>query len=968
MKLSYLLSDAGKSAQFVYNGGDAEISGITDDTRTAAPGNIFVCVKGASFDGHDAAAQMLENGAAAVVCGYDLGLGSSQIIVEDTRRFYGLLAAAWFGHPERKMKLIGVTGTNGKTTITTIIHHILNENGLKTALIGTAGTLIGNEEIKRDDSTPTTPKVYELYFLLSLMAEKGCQCVVMEVSSFALDQNRIGPANFSNAVFTNLTQDHLDYHGDMESYYQAKKLLFTEHCDTAFINTEDEYGARLINEISCEKYSYGVMGGTSVYAGDIRPTAGGSKFWFNMPGKSVPFSLRMVGSYNVSNAVAAVAVCLRMGIPIERIMKSVAGFKGVRGRCEIIPTGRNFMVVCDYAHSPDALENVLKGIRWNVEGRLICLFGCGGDRDRTKRPLMAKAAAAFADYLIVTSDNPRGEDPDAIIDEIMTGIDDPLKPCDRITDRREAIFHAVRIAQKGDVVVLAGKGHEDYQILRNNVHIHFDEREVVADALKATAQHGSESAGAAPAKMTLWEICEAVGGKPYDIGDSQLTVSAADISSDTRTIGKGGLFFAIKGERFDGHDYVPTAAEKGAAAAITEKLIPGFPCIVVNSTRKALLDLAGAYRRKFNPILVGVTGSTGKTTTKEMTALALSSCHNTLKTDGNRNNEIGMPFTLFGLTAAHTAAVIEMGMSGFGEIERLSNTCAPDICIITNIGCSHMEKLGSREGILQAKLEILSGAKPDAPLIVSGDDDMLLPLAENQAVGSHRVIACSVRKEGCEYQAKNIMSDSDHISFDVYHNGTAEQRITLPCPGMHNVIDALFAYAAAAYAGCESDVIVSRLKEFRTDGLRQNIEHKYGLTVIADCYNAAPDSMKAAIDMLCEIKPEDGGRHICVLGDMLELGDTSPELHKQVGRYAAEKGVDQLFCYGELAKDIAKGAESSGLHSGCSLDKATVLNFLRFRVKKGDVILFKASRSMHLEEVMNDYFKLLEEKNGNEPT
>lgn len=268
-QLSELLKDAGRSAEYKYKGKDCLITGITDDTRKVKEGNIFVCVKGARFDGHDAAKDMLDKGAAAVVCERDLGLGAKQIITADSKKFYGLMVAKWFDHPENELILVGITGTNGKTTMATMIHHIITCAGGKAGLIGTAGTLCGNEPLTRDDSTPTTPKVFELYEIFRTMADKGCKYCVMEVSSFALEQNRIGPAVYTCAVFTNLTEDHLDYHITMENYYNAKKKLFTDHCKIAFINTEDDYGARLYKEISCPKYSYGIKGGTSVYASYI---------------------------------------------------------------------------------------------------------------------------------------------------------------------------------------------------------------------------------------------------------------------------------------------------------------------------------------------------------------------------------------------------------------------------------------------------------------------------------------------------------------------------------------------------------------------------------------------------------------------------------------------------------------------------------------------------------------------------
>ena len=941
-KLSALLTDAGKSAEYAYSGSDCDITDITDDTRNVSEGCIFICVKGARFDGHTVAADMLAKGAAAVVCDHDLGLGGRQIITADTRKFYGLLTAAWFDHPEKELTLVGITGTNGKTTLATMVHDILSYTGVKTGLIGTTGALIGNEPVERDDSTPTTPKVFELYKLFRMMADKGCKYCVMEVSSFALEQNRIGPAVYECAVFTNLTRDHLDYHGTMENYYQAKKKLFTDHCRYAFINTEDSYGERLYNEISCPKYSYGLKGDTSIYASYIKYSGGVTKFWFCCPGKSFPFTLRMMGGYNILNATAAIAVCAQLKIPMEKITEAMGCFKGVRGRCEIIPTGKDFFIVCDYAHSPDALENMLPSIKENTEGRLICLFGCGGDRDRTKRPLMAKAAAQYADYLIVTSDNPRNEDPDAIIDEIMTGLEGSSVPCDRITDRKEAIFHAVRIAKKGDVIVLAGKGHEDYQVLAGNVHIHFDEREICAEALEFLDK----------ISMTVEEMADACGGKCVNVPDTSVKTAAERIKSDSRKIEAGDIFVAYRGEKFDGHDYVADCTHKGAVVSVTDHEIEGCPCIVANDTVRAVLNIAAHYRRKFSPVLVGVTGSVGKTTTKEMIALALSSKYNTYKTPANRNNEIGMPFALLELTPAYEAAVIEMGMSHFGELERLSKTSSPDICIITNIGWSHAENLGStQEGVLKAKLEILKGAKPSAPLIVCGDDPHLAPLKET--VTDRKVITCGIVNSECDYYAADIETGEDTTSFTVVKNGVKCERITLPCIGSHHITDALIAAAAAEAAGCELSGIAEKLSGFGLDGLRQHKEHKNGQTVIIDCYNAAPDSMKAALNVLCDTK---AARHVAVLGDMLELGDLSPALHREVGEYAAQKGVQLAVCYGNNAKHIAEGAKEYGAEAFFSSDRAEILDFLKANLKDGDAVLYKASRSMHMEDIIRDCY------------
>ncbi len=458
---------------------DSEISFVTDNTAKVKEGCIFVCIKGRNFDGHSVAKEMLEKGAYAVVTDHDLGI-ENQIITDDTRKFYGKLCSAWFGHPERKMTFIGVTGTNGKTTMTNVIKHILTKNGHKVGLVGTIQNEIGDKIYHTDN---TTPMAFELMELFSRMVEEKCDTVVMEVSSFGLEQKRIGEVHFKGAVFTNLTQDHLDYHKDMEDYYNAKRMLF-DICDFAVCNIDDEYGTRLYNEISCEKYSYSTKGKADIYADVVKLKADETSFWYCQDGKSYNISMKMTGIFNVANVSGAIAVCSKLGIPIDNIISAVTEYNGVKGRCEVIPTGKDFSVICDYAHTPDAVENILKSVKEYTEGRLICLFGCGGNRDSAKRPLMAKAAAKYADKLIITSDNPRNENPEDIIKDILAGLTGSDIAYDVVTDRREAIYHSLKTAQKGDVIVLAGKGHEDYQILADNVHIHFDEREIVAEGLK----------------------------------------------------------------------------------------------------------------------------------------------------------------------------------------------------------------------------------------------------------------------------------------------------------------------------------------------------------------------------------------------------------------------------------------------------------------------------------------------------
>lgn len=465
---------------------DMEITDITSDTRKAVTkGAMFVCIKGAAFDGHNSAKEMLEKGCSVVVCERDLGL-ENQIIVKDTRGAFPKLCSAWFHHPEKELTLIGVTGTNGKTTITTVIKKVLSAFGCKVGLIGTCQNEIGD---KIYPTARTTPEPYDLYELFRKMADEKCDYAVMEVSSQGLAQKRVAGCRYKVGIFTNLTQDHLDVHGTMENYYQAKKLLFSIS-DNAIINIDDEYGKRYLREITCPAKTYSVCGKADFMAEDILLSASGVKYVFFDGETKHNVSFAMPGLFNVSNTLAVIACCETLGFNVEKTIKALHTIEGVRGRAEIVPTGRDFTVICDYAHTPDALVNVLSAIKNSSTGKVKCLFGCGGNRDASKRSLMAAAAADNADFLIVTSDNPRNEDPQDIINDVLKGLEGKKTPYVTIVDRREAIHWAVHHAEKDDIIVLAGKGHEDYQILAGGVKIHFDEREVVADALAELSAEG----------------------------------------------------------------------------------------------------------------------------------------------------------------------------------------------------------------------------------------------------------------------------------------------------------------------------------------------------------------------------------------------------------------------------------------------------------------------------------------------
>ena len=472
-----------------------EITGLATDSRRVEPGDLFICLPGSAYDGHQFAGQALERGAAALVVDRKLdGIQAPMIRVKDTRLAMAVMASHFYGYPSRELKVIGITGTNGKTTVSYLIEKILADQGRSTGLMGTIRMKIGGRAY---DVKNTTQEALELQRHFRAMREAGAEYCIMEVSSHALEQGRVKGTRFRTAVFTNLTQDHLDYHRTMERYKQAKGLLFSRLGNTyaaspderqyAVLNADDEASADYAAMTAAQVVTYGIERPADVRAEAVTVHAGGARFRVSTFAGSCEVRLRLAGKFNVYNALAAIAVGLLEGIPLPRIRDSLEAVEGVEGRFELIREGQDFHVIVDYAHTPDSLENVLATISEIAEARIICVFGCGGDRDRTKRPLMGEIAARYSDYCIVTSDNPRSEDPEQILRDIEDGMlraGVERSQYEKIVDRRQAIEKAVAMAGPRDVVLIAGKGHETYQETKG-VRVHFDDREVARQAIRS---------------------------------------------------------------------------------------------------------------------------------------------------------------------------------------------------------------------------------------------------------------------------------------------------------------------------------------------------------------------------------------------------------------------------------------------------------------------------------------------------
>ncbi len=473
--------------------GDANvvITNIAVDSREVKKGSLFICIEGIHSDGHDYIEKAYEAGALAVVVSKEIPLPAhiTAIRVCDTREAMLLIAPFFYDYPASKMRMIGVTGTNGKTTTSHIIAHILEEQGYTVGVIGTVHVLINKVSYGVHN---TTPDAGDLQPILYKMVQAGVTHCVMEVSSHALDQRRVAGIEFDTAVFTNLTQDHLDYHKTFENYLGAKVKLFEKVSEKgskspkgAVINIDDPYGDRILEKSTCPTLTYSTLGKGTINGDEVLMTSKKTSFTLSYDGHSYEVHTALTGLFNVYNTLGAIGASLIEGIPIEKITEALRSFTSVPGRFELIDEGQSFAVVVDYAHTPDGLENILTTAKSIAESKIIVVFGCGGDRDATKRPLMGNIAAKYGDYIIVTSDNPRTEDPLTIISDVEKGVKEGMRASSSykvIPDRQEAIFEAINMAADGDIVVIAGKGHENYQILHDRT-IHFDDREVARKAL-----------------------------------------------------------------------------------------------------------------------------------------------------------------------------------------------------------------------------------------------------------------------------------------------------------------------------------------------------------------------------------------------------------------------------------------------------------------------------------------------------
>ncbi|MCM2285407.1 MAG: UDP-N-acetylmuramoyl-L-alanyl-D-glutamate--2,6-diaminopimelate ligase [Desulfobacula sp.] len=986
MKLSLLLKACGINApSFPGNekAHDPDILSIASDSRHVRPGSLFIAVEGIKADGHKYMGQALEKGASAVIAQRNPENHGPVILVDHSRKAMAGLAAAFYGNPSESLVLVGVTGTNGKTTTTWILETIFKAASFNTGVIGTVNIHYNG---KTFDTPVTTPDSIDLQKTLAEMKAAGVSHVVMEVSSHGIDLNRVDFCRFDAGIFTNLTQDHLDYHKNLEDYFQCKQRFFTQFLGArgknnapAVLNIDDEKGEVLFNSLDCRKISVSTVKRADIYSRDIRDDINGLSGTLCLDDTTVQFSSALTGRFNLENILCAAGAARALGIEPATIKKGIEACRSVPGRLEKVDNSMDRFMFVDYAHTPDALESILTTLKARAPKRLITVFGCGGDRDRSKRPLMGRIACEYSDIAIATSDNPRTEDPEAIVRDVLKGMTgteelvdaDPLvNPFKKgflvETDRKKALALAVRISKPKDIIVAAGKGHETYQIT-NKGTIHFDDKEELQKA--AHEFHASFK----PIPWAAEDLVNALAKIPaFSTLDKGFFFSG--ISTDSRTVKETEVFLALKGDRFDGHDFVPTLIEKGIKGVITQypfysELSPALKkewaqmeliVFETKSTLTALGDLARYQRLRSKAKVLAVTGSSGKTTTRKLLEDIFTTRFHTHATLGNLNNEIGLPLTLLKLSAAHEWAIVEMGMNHPGEISRLSRMALPDMAVITNTAPVHLEGLGSVENVALAKAEIFDGIRANGTAILFADDPRRGILeAKAREKNSINTILFFGAAEDAHIRAENIRSLESGTKFTAIM-GKIETEFFIPSPASFMVDNCLCAILAGASAGIDSKTIQKGIAAFIPVSGRMNIYRLSNtLTLMDDTYNANPASVEKALHTLCRVSGPDNS--IAVLGDMLELGDSSPDLHRRMGGTVAELGIRNLFVFGPQADHFLAGAREKGFPEE-GLFRGTKTEIAEKILEQAGTktwVLVKGSRGMAMETVIQDLKTIL---------
>jgi len=955
---------------------------LAADSRRLASGDAFIAWPGHASDGRQYVGAALAAGASACLVEADgvdaFGFAADSRVgaLRGLKAAAGDIASRFLATPSSKLAIVAVTGTNGKTSTAWWVAQALATVGRRCGVVGTLGIgePAGADAPAAMRSTGlTTPDPVTLQNALADFVGRGFAACAIEASSIGIAEHRLAGTQVEVAVFTNFTQDHLDYHGDMRAYWQAKAQLFAwPGLRSAVVNLDDAQGMELADSLAgsaVDCWTVSMRGESArLRAEALRHDRNGLAFDVVEGDKRVAIATPLIGDYNAANLLCVIGVLRALGVPLADAATACAALTPVPGRMQRIGAtaasaasaavtsaaspgaivGALPEVVVDYAHTPDALEKTLAALAPLAKargGRLWCVFGCGGNRDAAKRPLMGAIACRLAGRVVVTSDNPRLESPDLILAQILAGAigHDEV---DVIEKRAEAIAHAIGSAAAEDVVLIAGKGHEDYQDI-GGARFPFSD---AAHAAQALAGRGSAAMTTSNATTSATSTMMTLDDAARMLSDARVvgsvTTAIARVHSDTRSVAPGDLFVALRGERFDAHAYLAEAKAAGAVAALAERGLEeaALPGLVVADSRRALGELAAAWRYRFVMPLVAVTGSNGKTTVTQMVASIFRAAvgEAAFATEGNFNNDIGLPLTLLRLREGCRAAVVELGMNHVGEIARLAQIAAPTIVLVNNAQREHLEFMATVEAVARENGSAIAALGDDGVAVFPADDAHAAIWRE--IAGARRTITFALH-EAADVSGSAVWHGDHWIVAMQTPAGAAT--FTLRLGGTHNVRNALAASAAALAAGSSLEAIVRGLESFVAVRGRSQAKRfaraDSEVMLIDDSYNANPDSVRAAIDVLAALPAP----RWLVLGDMGEVGDQGPAFHREVGAYASEKGIESLWAAGAESPNTA--APFVGARAFVDVD--ALLGALAEEPPAASVLV-KGSRFMRMERVV----------------
>ncbi len=896
------------------------ISGLSTDSRKVKKNYIFFAIKGNKINGEQFIKEAINKGASVIICSKNCKVKDKKVFTIKTNNIRFLLSeiAAKFYNLKPK-NIIAVTGTNGKTSVADLFYQVMRINNIRVGSIGTLGIKYNNKIIK---TNLTSPDTITLHKSLHFLKKKKIDNVIIEASSHGLKQKRLHHINFKGAVFTNFSQDHLDYHKSMKSYLNAKLILFREILNKKSV---------IISDKRIQPYSNlkRIAKKNKIKLLDISEEC--KKIKTHSIDTIIDFKIK-----NLSMAILALKLC---GVKEKIIYKSLNKIKDVSGRLELIKIfSNNIKVFIDYAHTPDALMKTLKFLKINYGSNITLVFGCGGERDKKKRPMMAKIANNFCKTIYVTDDNPRGENPKKIRNELLKHI--KKNKVFEIGKRSHAIKEAIKNANPNEILLIAGKGHEEQQIYKDKI-LNISDKKLIKNTNFKFKILNKKKLNYIQNKLILNEI---TGLKN--------SVRVNGLSIDTRTLKKNNLFLALKGSKNNGDNFIDHAFKKGAACAVVSKSIKkkNKNIIKVKDTNNFLNQFAKLKRKLTNAKIIAITGSAGKTSLKDLIKNVLQNFEKTYASPKSFNNSLGVPVSLSNLSFNDRFGIFEVGMSKAGEIKKLTSLIKPHVGIITNIGEAHLENFKNIYGIAEAKSEIIEGIAEGGTIILNRDDKFFKFLFKKAKKHKIKIVTFSATKKADVYIKKLIREK--HVSRIQININDQIINLTIGDLNIYNVLASL---AVSKELGINVLQLKSKFKNFESPAgrgkkyliSRYNKKFKF----IDESYNANPSSVRNAINKLSLIKKENHKKYL-ILGDMLELGSKSKKYHEELSKVINNSDIDKVFIKGKKTiftyKYINKDKRGNILQNIEDIDLS-----LNNMISNNDYLMIKGSNATGL----NDFSK-----------